>query len=49
MEVSLAFGSFFVVLGACAVAAKNRCTVRLHAEAPTEPSGEPGFLRRLTA
>lgn len=46
MEIALALGSFLVVLGACALAARHKQSPR---PVPRENAGDPGFLRRLAS
>lgn len=49
MEISFAFASFVVVLGACALAARRRPSLRpVPSQRPQRP-GEAGFLRRLAS
>jgi hypothetical protein len=49
MEISLAFGSFLIVLGACALAARHRPSFRPVPVERFENAGEPGFLRRVAS
>jgi len=50
MDIFLALGSFFVVLGACALAARQRPSLRpVPAAHEIQRPGEPGFLRRLAS
>jgi len=49
MEISLALGSFLLVLGACARAARHRPTLAPVPAEQLESAGEPGFLRRLAS
>jgi hypothetical protein len=49
MEIVFAFGSFLAVLGACALAARERPATKLVTGKRLGSSGEPGFLRRLAS
>jgi hypothetical protein len=49
MEISLALGSFIVVLGACTLAARHRPSLRPVPIELAKTCGEPGFLRRLAS
>ncbi|MBV8155773.1 MAG: hypothetical protein JO029_02570 [Candidatus Eremiobacteraeota bacterium] len=47
MDISFAFGSFVVLLGAWTIAARRRSG--LHPLPARTAAGEPGFLRRLAS
>jgi hypothetical protein len=50
VDIFLAFGSFLAVLGACALAARQRPSLRpVPSSHEIQPPGKPGFLRRLAS